>query len=105
MSKFAANLITVYMDQFSNHPLYRQHNIDSAMNSLWEFYKKKFLSLFLMSLVMSLVIQYASSMVNLKELSSITDPMLMLEKIKLSIVRTNTVLELSIERIENLLIM
>ena len=82
MPKFAANLIIGYMDQFRNHPLYRQHNIDSAMNSLWEFYKKKFLSLFVMSLVMSLVIQYASSLVNLKELSSITDPMLMLEKIK-----------------------
>ena len=31
---------------------------------------------------MSLVIQYASTMVNIKEISSITDPMLMLEKIK-----------------------
>ena len=70
------------MDQFSNHPLYRKHNIDSAMNSLWEFYKKKFLSLFIISLIMSLVIQYASTMVNVKELSSITDPMVMLEKIK-----------------------
>lgn len=70
------------MDQFSNHPLNRKHNIDSAMNSLWEFYKKKFLSLFFISLVMSLVIQYASTMVNVKELSSITDPMVMLEKIK-----------------------
>jgi hypothetical protein len=70
------------MDQFSNHPLYRRHNIDSAMNSLWEFYKKKFLSLFIMSLVMSLVIQYTSTLVNMKELSSITDPMVLLEKIK-----------------------
>lgn len=70
------------MDQFSNHPLYRKHNIDSAMSSLWEFYKKKFLSLFIMSLVMSLVIQYASTMVNVKELSTITDPMILLEKIK-----------------------
>ena len=70
------------MDQFSNHPLYRKHNIDSAMNSLWEFYKKKFLSLFIMSFVMSLVIQYASTMVNVKEISSITDPMVLLEKIK-----------------------
>lgn len=70
------------MDQFSNHPLYRKHTIDSAMNSLWEFYKKKFLSLFIISLVMSLVIQYASTMVNVKEISSITDPMIMLEKIK-----------------------
>jgi hypothetical protein len=70
------------MDQISNHPLYRKHNIDSAMNSLWEFYKKKFLTLFIASLAMSMVIQYASSMVNMKELSSVTDPMVMLEKIK-----------------------
>jgi hypothetical protein len=70
------------MDQFSNHPLYKRHNIDSAMNSLWDFYKKKFLTLFIASLAMSLVIQYVSSMVNMKELSSITDPMLLLEKIK-----------------------
>src|SRR5450759_2108988 len=70
------------MDQFSNHPLYRRHNIDSAMNSLWDFYKKKFLSLFILSLVMSLVMQYASTLVNIKELSSITDPMLLLEKLK-----------------------
>ena len=70
------------MDKFSNHPLYRRHNIDSAMNSIWDFYKKNFVSLFIMSLVMSLAIQYASSMVNMKELSAITDPVLLLEKIK-----------------------
>ena len=70
------------MDLFSNHPLYKRHNIDSAMNSLWEFYKKKFLTLFIMSFVMSLVIQYASTLVNMKELSSISDPMILLEKIK-----------------------
>jgi hypothetical protein len=52
------------------------------MSSLWEFYKKMFLSLFIISLVMSLVMQYASTMVNMKELSAITDPMLLLEKIK-----------------------
>lgn len=70
------------MDQFSNHPLYKRHNIDSAMNSLWKFYKNKFLTLFIASFVMSLVIQYASSLVNMKELSSVTDPMILLEKIK-----------------------
>lgn len=52
------------------------------MNSLWEFYKKKFLILFIVSLVMSLVIQYTSTLVNMKDLSSITDPMVLLEKIK-----------------------
>ena len=70
------------MDQFSNHPLYRKHNIDSAMSSLWELYKKKFLSLFIISFAMSLVIQYASTLVNLEEISTITDPMVMLGKIK-----------------------
>jgi len=70
------------MEPISNHPLYRKHNIDSAMSSLWDFYKKKFLSLFIMSLVMSLVIQYVSTQVNIAELSSITDPKLLLEKIQ-----------------------
>ena len=70
------------MDQFSSHPLYRKHNIDSAMSSLWEFYKKKFLSLFLISFVMSLVMQYGSTFVNLKELQTTKDPMVMFEIIK-----------------------
>jgi hypothetical protein len=70
------------MEQFRNHPLYRRHNIDSAMTSLWEFYKKKFLALFIISLAMSLVIQYASTMVNIKELSTITDPVVLLGKMK-----------------------
>lgn len=82
MPKFANIKKLFFMDQFSNHPLYKRHNIDSAMNSLWDFYKKNFITLFIASLVMSLVIQYVSSMVNMKELSSITDPMVMLEKIK-----------------------
>jgi len=70
------------MDQFSSHPLYRRHNIDSAMSSLWEFYKKKFFSLFLISLVMALVTQYASSFVNIKEIQTVTDPMIRLEMLK-----------------------
>jgi hypothetical protein len=70
------------MDQFNNHPLYKRHNIDSAMNSFWEFYKTRVLALFLISFAMSLVVQYASTMVDMKELSTITDPMLMLEKLK-----------------------
>ena len=82
MFRFEKKIIPENMDQFSSHPLYRRHNIDSAMSSLWEFYKKNFLSLFIISLAMSLVIQYASTTVNFNELSTITDPMVMLEKIK-----------------------
>jgi hypothetical protein len=70
------------MDQFSNHPLYRIHNIDSVMGSLWEFYKKKFIPLFIISLAMSFLMQYASTFIDIKELQTITDPMIMLEKLK-----------------------
>jgi len=70
------------MDQISSHPLYRSHNIDSAMSSLWEFYKTRFRSLFIISFIMSLVIQYASTMVNFKDLQSITDPVLLLNEIR-----------------------
>jgi hypothetical protein len=70
------------MDKFNNHPLYRQHNIDSAMSSLWDFYRTRFLKLFIISLAMSLIIQYASSFIDIQELSSVTDPSAMLEKIK-----------------------
>ena len=70
------------MDNFRNHPFYRVHNIDSAMNSLWEFYKRNFLPLFLMSFAMSLVIQYSSTFIDLKAIQSETDPMVIIEKMK-----------------------
>lgn len=74
------------MNDFSNHPLYRIHNIDSAMNSLWEFYRRNFLPLFLMSVVMSLVIQYSSTFIDMKDIQSETDPFVMLEKMKVFLV-------------------
>jgi hypothetical protein len=70
------------MDQVKNHPLYRKHNIDSAMNTLWEFYRRRFVALYLISLVMSGVTQFFSQMINVQELQTITDPMVMLEKLK-----------------------
>ncbi len=70
------------MDQFRNHPLYRQHNIDTAMSSLLDFYKKRFIPLFLISFAMSLVLQYISTFVDIQGLSTITDPMVMLGKMR-----------------------
>jgi hypothetical protein len=70
------------MDQFSSHPLYRKHNIDSAMNSLWSFYKNRFLSLFVISFAMSLVMQYGATFIDMKELQTTKDPMVMFEIIK-----------------------
>ena len=45
-----------------------------------------FLSLFITSFVMSLAIQYASTMVNLEDIASVTGPLVMLEKLKVIIV-------------------
>ena len=53
------------MEPISNHPLYKHHTIDSAMNSLWDFYTKKFVTLFLVSFIMGLIIQYLSSMIRI----------------------------------------
>jgi len=74
------------MDNFRNHPLYRIHNIDSAMNSLWEFYRRNFLPLFLMSVVMSLIIQYSSTIIDLKDIQSETDPFVIIEKMKVFLI-------------------
>ncbi|HEX2977305.1 MAG TPA: hypothetical protein VHO68_15320 [Bacteroidales bacterium] len=68
------------MDPITNHPLYKKHNLDTAINSTWEFYKKYFFVLFGVSLIISLFSQYVSTMINKEELQSITDPVQMLQK-------------------------
>lgn len=70
------------MDQYNLHPFYRRHNIDTAMNSIWNFYKSNFLILFSVSFGMALVLQYLASLIDFREIQSITDPMQMLEKMK-----------------------
>ncbi len=74
------------MTDFRNHPLYKVHTIDTAMNSLWDFYKKNFLVLFLMSAVLAFVMQYFSSLIDMKDIQSETDPLVMLEKMKVFLV-------------------
>lgn len=69
------------MEQLNDHPLYRVHSMDTAISSLWDFYRERFVKLFIISLLMSLVVQYVSTLVNLSELQSITDPEEMLAKI------------------------
>jgi hypothetical protein len=70
------------MEEFSSHPLFRKHTIDSAMSSLWDFYKKKFLVLFISSFVMSLILQYISSTIDFTGLTNMTDPFEMLKKVR-----------------------
>lgn len=74
------------MEQISNHPLYRRHNLDSALSSIWSFYKQNFISLFIISLVMALIIQYASSIINISEfqneLQNTTDFTVIIDKMR-----------------------
>lgn len=83
MAIFAIIVIPDYsMDDIRNHPLYRKHNIDSAMSALWDFYKSRFVLLFIISFVMSGLIQFATSFADFTDLQSTTDPMVLLEKLR-----------------------
>jgi len=70
------------MEMLSSHPLYGRHNIDSVMSSLWDFYRKRFLVLFGASFVMSFIMQYFSTTIDLSGLTSMTDPYEMLAAMK-----------------------
>lgn len=70
------------MENFKGHPLYRRHNLDSAMSSLWDFYRTRFVILFITSLIMSVIIQLISATIDFSELTYMTDPVEMLNKIK-----------------------
>jgi hypothetical protein len=70
------------MDQFSSHPLYRKHDLDSVMSSLWSFYVKHFLVLFLTAFVLNLAARFLYSTIDFAQLMSLTDPFEMLSAMK-----------------------
>lgn len=74
------------MNQINLHPLYRRHNIDSAMSAIVEFYKKNFLTLFIIAAIMAVINQFVASMINIAELQeefqATGDITLILEKMR-----------------------
>ncbi|MBP1665626.1 MAG: hypothetical protein H6Q23_486, partial [Bacteroidetes bacterium] len=70
------------MDNFSSHPLYRKHDLDSAMSTLWKFYKDKFLVLFIASFIMSLGMQLFTLLFDFSDFLNTADPMQMLSKLR-----------------------
>ncbi|MBN1387253.1 MAG: hypothetical protein JW965_02330 [Bacteroidales bacterium] len=62
------------MIDFIKHPLNKKYDLDTALGSIWDFYKKWFVSLFIISFIFSLIITYLSGRVNLSEIYSVTDP-------------------------------
>jgi len=62
------------MNQFSIHPLYRKHDLDSVMTSLFSFYKNHFLALFLAVFVGNLATQFLTTSIDFTKLLGMTDP-------------------------------
>ncbi len=58
------------MNNYQNHPLAGAVDLDSAMSKLWDFYKKYFLSLYLISVVMALLTGFLSSRLDLSSFYS-----------------------------------
>jgi hypothetical protein len=53
------------MEPIESHPLYKAHTIDSAMNSFWDFYRNRFVALFLISFAMGLAMQYLGTFIRI----------------------------------------
>lgn len=70
------------MNPFSSHPLYRKHDLDSAMSSLWKFYRKKFFVLVFTSFVISIGIHFLTQMFDFYDILKITDPEEMMGKLR-----------------------
>lgn len=56
------------MEDFSNHPLYKKHTIDTAMDSLWKFYSSHFFVLFLISFVSLVAINFYNQTIDFNKL-------------------------------------
>jgi hypothetical protein len=69
------------MNSFSSHPLYRKHDLDSAMSTLWMFYRERFMILFVTSFIMSFGMQLFTLMFDFSELTNLTDPVEILDKL------------------------
>ena len=70
------------MIDYDKHPLNKKYDLDTALSSLWEFYKKWFGSLFVISFVFSLITTYISGSLNVSDIYSLTEPEEMLAVIR-----------------------
>lgn len=59
---------------YQNHPLAGARDLDTAMGRLWDFYKKYFVGLYIISLASALLSAIISSSLDVAALQSMTDP-------------------------------
>ena len=63
------------MENIKKHPLYKKYSLDNLISSLLEFYRSKFIVLFLSSLVVSaLTIFYTNKYIDINALQATSDP-------------------------------
>ena len=70
------------MNNYQNHPLAGAVDLDSAMAKLWAFYKKYFIGLYVISVVLALVSSAVTAGIDLSALQTTTDPYEMLKMMK-----------------------
>jgi hypothetical protein len=70
------------MNNYKNHPLTGATDLDSAMTMLWSFYKRYFLGLYLISVVLSILSSLFTAGIDINAMQSVTDPEEMLELLK-----------------------
>jgi len=70
------------MQNYQNHPLAGARDLDTAMTTLWSFYKSNFIGLYVISLIMTLLTAIISSTLDLSALQSTTDPAEMIGMMK-----------------------
>ncbi len=70
------------MNNYQNHPLAGASDLDSAMTTLWSFYKKHFIGLYIISVIMALLSSLVTSGLDLAAMQGMTDPQEMLELMK-----------------------
>jgi hypothetical protein len=70
------------MNNFQNHPLAGAVDLDSAMTKLWSFYKKYFIGLYIISVVLALLSSLITAGLDLSMMQTTTDPAEMLEMMK-----------------------
>jgi len=70
------------MNTYQNHPLAGAVDLDSAFNKFWDFYRKYFVGLYIISVTGSLITSMLISGLDLASLQTTTDPAEMLEMMK-----------------------
>lgn len=70
------------MNDYKNHPLAGAVNLDSAMTKLWDFYKKYFVGMYIISVILALLTSVASAGIDTSMIQTVSDPEEMLQILK-----------------------